>query len=66
VSFRQLEVYSALFCLEYSIDPYSIEIELRIYQGDNVNVVEASPESICVIMEKIIMFDQQIEQMKRG
>jgi hypothetical protein len=37
---QQLEVYAALFCLEYSVDPYSIDIELRIYQRDEIRVFE--------------------------
>lgn len=61
---QQLEVYSALFCLEYSVDPYSIDIELRIYQRDEIRVYEPFPERIVDIMNKIIVFDQQIEQMK--
>ena len=35
-SFRQLEVYAALFCLEYDIDPSQIDIVLRIYQNNEV------------------------------
>lgn len=34
--FRQLEVYAALFCLEYGVDPNQIDIVLRIYQNDEV------------------------------
>src|ERR1700751_3985263 len=33
-SFHQLEVYAAIFCLEYGVKPGEIEIELRIYQHD--------------------------------
>jgi hypothetical protein len=61
---RQLEVYAALFCLEYGIDPFDIEIELRIYQRDEIRVFEAFAETIVDIGNKIILFDQQIEQMK--
>lgn len=61
---KQLEVYAALFCLEYSIDPFSIEIELRIYQREEIRVFEPFPETIAAIMDKIIIFDQQIEQLK--
>jgi Protein of unknown function (DUF2800) len=61
---RQLEIYAALFCLEYSIDPFSIDIELRIYQGDDVLALCPFPESIHNIMMKIIEFDQQIESIK--
>jgi hypothetical protein len=61
---HQLEVYAARFCLEYSISPFDIEIELRIYQRDEIRVYEPFPERIASIMDKIILFDQQIEQMK--
>lgn len=33
---EQLEVYAALFCLEYHIRPADIEMELRIYQHDQI------------------------------
>lgn len=61
---HQLEVYAALFCLEYVIDPFNIEIELRIYQRDEIRVFKPYAETIAQIMEKIIYFDQQIEAMK--
>lgn len=63
-SVHQLEVYAALFCLEYCIDPYGIEIELRIYQREDINVFQTDPALIEVIMEKIVLFDQQIELIK--
>lgn len=61
---QQLEIYAALFCLEYSIDPYSIEIELRIYQRDDIRVFHPWTERIIEIMDKIVLFDQQIEEYK--
>lgn len=61
---KQLEVYAALFCLEYGVSPFDIEIELRIYQRDEVRVFEPDPETILHIMDKIIDFDQQIERIK--
>ncbi len=61
---HQLEVYAALFCLEYGVYPYDIEVELRIYQGEKIRVFEPYPETIENIMEKIIEFDKQIEEMK--
>lgn len=63
-SVRQLEVYAAIFCLEYDVDPFSINIELRIYQDDEVSVYEADPEDIMFIMEKIQEFDKQINQLR--
>jgi hypothetical protein len=63
---KQLEVYAALFCLEYGVDPYTIEIELRIYQRDEIRVFEPHPDRIAQIMEVIIDFDRQIETIKEA
>jgi len=63
-SVHQLEIYAALFCLEYNIDPFKITTELRIYQADEVIVYDADPEDIAFIMEKIQEFDQQIQQLR--
>lgn len=63
-SMRQLQVYAALFCLEYEFDPFAIDIELRIYQVDEITVEEAIPEAIAEIMDKIVDSDRQIEAMK--
>lgn len=63
-SVHQLEVYAALFCLEYCKDPFDINIELRIYQDEEVLVYDADPEDIMFIMEKIQEFDKQITQLR--
>lgn len=65
-SMQQLKVYTALFCLEYKIDPRSIEIELRLYQSDDMEVYIPDPEEILYVMDKIIIFDKQIDKMKIG
>jgi Protein of unknown function (DUF2800) len=62
---KQLEIYAALFCLEYSIDPADIEIELRIYQRDEIRIYEPPPETIYRIMDTIIEFDKHIEIFKQ-
>lgn len=64
VSMKQLEIYAALFCLEYSIDPEQIDIELRIYQSDEIIVHNPTGEDIRLIMNKIISFDKKIESRK--
>lgn len=52
---RQLEVYAALFCLEYGIDPHAIKFDLRIYQFDNAVCYEPDPDDIEELMyDKII------------
>jgi hypothetical protein len=64
VSVKQLEVYAALFCLEYEIEPKDILFELRIYQGDEVLIHKPEPEDIKEIMDKIVRFDKKIELLK--
>lgn len=61
---KQLEVYSALFCLEYGMKPSNIGIELRIYQNDEVLIHEPDSIVIADTMKKIIDFDGRIEKMK--
>lgn len=64
VSERQLEVYAALFCLEYLMNPFDIVIELRIYQNDEIRVYDADPDTIMHIMEKIKLFDKRINAIR--
>lgn len=61
---EQLEVYTAMFCLEYRMDPHDISIELRIYQLDDVMIENPDPDIIAAIMNKIVEFDKIIMQMK--
>lgn len=61
---EQLEVYAALFCLEYDKTPNDIQMELRIYQMDDVIVHIPTPSAIGDIMNKIVIFDKKIEEMK--
>lgn len=61
---EQLEVYAALFCLEYNIKPSEIGIELRIYQNDEIYEFVPTAEDIVPIMDKIITFDKIIESIK--
>lgn len=63
-SMSQLEVYSALFCLEYDFNPKNIDFELRIYQIDEVITYSPDSENISMIMDKIIVFDKQIEKIR--
>ena len=63
-SMHQLEVYAALFCLEYHISPNDIQIELRLYQTDKVLTHNPDPNYIRSLMDKIILFDKRIEKIK--
>lgn len=63
-SVHQLEVYAALFCLEYRFKPMEIETELRIYQSNEVQIFDADPDVISHIMDKIITFDKRINALR--
>ena len=61
---EQLEIYAALFCLEYKVNPADIDIELRIYQSDQILYHNPTAEDITTIMDKIITFDKLINKIK--
>ena len=61
---RQLEIYTALFCLEYKIKPSDIDIELRIYQSDEILHHKPTAEDLVPIIDKIITFDKLITKIK--
>ena len=66
VHMEQLEIYAALFCLEYKVKPGDIEMELRIYQNDDVLVHNPTAEDILPIMDKIVHLNKLLENMERG
>lgn len=61
---EQLKVYAALFCLEYKIKPGDIDMELRIYQSDEILYHKPSVEEIAHIVDRIITFDKVITKIK--
>lgn len=61
---EQLEIYAALFCLEYNVRPGDIDMELRIYQNNEILHHEPTAEDIVPIMDKIISFDKVINKIK--
>lgn len=64
-SFHQLEIYAALFCLEYGVDPHSIDICLRIYQMDEILEQMTAPDAVSDIMNTIVESDQLISELVR-
>ena len=62
VHVEQLLVYAALFCLEYKVKPSEIDIELRIYQNDDILVIEPTAEDIVPIIDKIVHLDKILEK----
>lgn len=63
VDMEQLEIYAALFCLEYRIKPGEIEMELRIYQNDEVIIFNPTAEDILPIMDHIIRLDKMLQKL---
>lgn len=58
---EQLEIYAALFCLEYDVNVSDIQIELRIYQNDEVVIHQPEIDEIVPIMDKIISSTKLLE-----
>lgn len=63
-SMVQLEIYAALFCLEYQVKPAEIEIICRIYQNDEVLEHTPELEQLVHITDRIVTFDRFINQLK--
>lgn len=63
-SMQQLRIYAALFCLEYGYNPKEIDMELRIYQSNDVKIEIPDPDDILYIMDKIIICDKRIDELK--
>lgn len=64
-SLHQLEIYAALFFLEYSdIKPGDVEMELRIYQNNDILIGKPMTNDIVTIMDKIVCFDKIIEKIR--
>lgn len=61
---EQLMIYAALFCLEYGIKPGDIDIQLRLYQCDQIIEHNPGADEILPIMDKIVRFDKMIEKIK--
>jgi hypothetical protein len=64
-SIHQLEIYAALFFLEYDLPVNEVEMELRLYQNDDIFVSNPTVVDIAPIMDKIVAFDKLIEQIKK-
>lgn len=62
---EQLEIYAALFCLEYDVLPGDLDIELRIYQSNDVLTHNPTAEDIVPIMDKIVSYDVLIDKAKQ-
>lgn len=64
VSFKQLDIYTAMFCLEYGHSPHDITVEQRLYQRREYMVNVPDPDEIRNIMNQIVEFDLVIDKIK--
>lgn len=64
-SMDQLQVYTALFCLEYGFKPFELEVELRIYQNDDIKLYSPDPVDISSIMEQIKYLDKRLTEFQK-
>lgn len=61
---EQLEIYAALFCLEYRVKPNDIDIELRVYKNDEVVSHIPNPENIIYIMNRIVELNKLLDKVE--
>lgn len=62
---EQLLVYAALFCLEYRTDPNSLkEVELRLYQNDEVICHKPTAEDILIVSDSIKVSSNVTQQLR--
>lgn len=62
-SMTQLKIYASYFCLEYDIKPGNIDMELRIYQNDDVVIEVPEAHDILPIMDTIMRFSKKAEKL---
>ena len=63
---EQLMVYASLFCLDYQVNPADIDIELRLYQSDDIIYHYPTAEEILPIMNKTVTFDKIISKIQEA
>ena len=62
---EQLKIYAALFCLEYRFKPSEIDMELRIYQNNEVLYHNPEPDEILEVADKIVSLDKFLNQIRK-
>ena len=60
---NQLRIYASLFCLEYDVKPHDIDIELRLYRNNEIEIENPEADIIVPIMDKIISADKIISRI---
>ena len=60
VHIEQLLTYASLYCLQEKLKPGCIDIELRIYQNNEVSVTIPEADDILPIMDRIVAYDKML------
>ena len=60
----QLDIYVALFCLEYGVDPTEISMVNRIYQSNDIDEWEPDPDYILDLMNVVVESDAIVKEMQ--
>lgn len=60
----QLDIYAALFCLEYGVDPTEISMVNRIYQSNDIDEWEPDSDYILDLMNVIVESDAIVKEMQ--
>ena len=63
---NQLKIYAALFCLEYDMIPGDLDVELRIYQNNDITIHQPAPEEVIRAMDKIVHDDRVLSGRAMG
>ena len=61
---EQLMLYATYWCLENNYEPKDIDMELRIYQSEDTQIMNPDPADIKVLMDKTIHADQVIQKLR--
>lgn len=64
-SWKQLDCYCALFCLEYLINPFKIKMICRIYQSDEYREHIPDADDIMHIMERYKYLSKRVDDLRQ-
>jgi len=62
-SMDQLLIYAAIFCLEYKMKPETINIELRIYQNNEIVIHTPDSREMTEVIDQIILGNKWVNEI---
>lgn len=63
-SMDQLMIYAGIFSLEYEINPKVMDVELRIYQNNDIFVLRPEDDELTEVIDQIILGNKWINELK--